>query len=190
MEMNAFAGLLAERNILGDAGTKEKLFAALEAEAPENMAEAMEIAAGLDRYTMLPEEVKTAEDYAVYYMKAEQMDIDIDADLQLFIDYKAYGEFRMRRDGVVQTEHGLVRREDIPMAQPWLFTSRTPHSSPFHISTVGFMLNTFRFSRRFSAPVCRRAAGIRWKAPATGRTSSGLPCPMSAPSQGKMPWRN
>ncbi|GFH93994.1 hypothetical protein IMSAGC003_00524 [Lachnospiraceae bacterium] len=118
MEMNAFAGLLAERNILGDAGTKEKLFAALEAEAPENMAEAMEIAAGLDRYTMLPEEVKTAEDYAVYYMKAEQMDIDIDADLQLFIDYKAYGEFRMRRDGVVQTEHGLVRREDIPMAQP------------------------------------------------------------------------
>lgn len=117
-EMNAFAGLLAERNILGDARTREKLFAVLEAEVPENMAEAMEIAAGLDRYTMLPEEVKTAEDYAVYYMKAEQMDIDIDADLQLFIDYKAYGEFRMRRDGVVQTEHGLVLREDIPMAQP------------------------------------------------------------------------
>lgn len=116
-EMNAFAGVLAEKNILGDAGTREKLFAALEAEVPENMAQALEIAADLERYTMLPEEVKTAEDYAVYYMKSEQMDMDIDPDLQMFIDYKAYGEFRMKRDGVVQTGHGLVLREDIPIAQ-------------------------------------------------------------------------
>lgn len=116
-EMNAFAGLLAEKNILGDAGTRKKLFAALEAEVPENMTQALEIAAGLERYTILPEELKTAEDYAVYYMKAEQMDIDIDSDLQMFIDYKAYGEFRMKRDGVVQTGYGLVLREDIPIAQ-------------------------------------------------------------------------
>ncbi len=117
-EMNAFAGLLAEKGILEDAGQREKLFAALEAEVPENMAEAMEIAAGLERYAMLPGEVRTAEDYAVYCMKAEQVDIATDTDLQLFFNYKAYGEFRMRRDGVVQTEHGLVLREDIPMAQP------------------------------------------------------------------------
>lgn len=116
-EMNAFAGVLAEKNILGDAGTREKLFAALEAEVPENMAQALEIAAGLERYTILPEEVKTAEDYAVYYVKSEQMDMDIDPDLQMFIDYKAYGEFRMKRDGVVQTGHGFVLREDIPLAQ-------------------------------------------------------------------------
>ncbi len=117
-EMNAFAGLLAEKNILGDTKTREKLFAVLEAEVPENMAEAMEIAARLERYTMLPEEVKTAEDYAVYCMKADQVDIGANTDLQLFINHKAYGEFRMKGDGVVQTEHGLVRREDIPMAQP------------------------------------------------------------------------
>lgn len=117
-ELNAFAGLLAERNILGDAATREKLFAALEAEVPENMAEAMEIAAGLERYAMLPEKIRTAEDYAVYCMKEEQMNIDTDTDLHPFIDYKGYGEFRMRRDAVVQTEHGLVLREDIPMAQP------------------------------------------------------------------------
>ena len=116
--MNAFAGLLAEKNIMGDTKTREKLFAALEAEVPENMAEAMEIAAGLERYTILPEEVKTAEDYAVYCMKADQVDIGANTDLQQFINYKAYGEFRMKGDAVVQTEHGLVRREDIPMAQP------------------------------------------------------------------------
>lgn len=116
-EMNAFAGLLAEKNILGDPGTREKLFAVLEAEVPENMEEAMEIAAGLERYSILSEEIKTAEDYAGYCMKADQVDIGANTDLQMFIDYKAYGEFRMKGDAVVQTEHGLVRREDTPIAQ-------------------------------------------------------------------------
>lgn len=115
-EMNAFAGLLAERNILGDAGTKEKLFAALEAEAPGNMAEAMEIAAGLERYTILPEDIQTADDYADYFL--EEAQIYIDEEVQPFLDYKRLGECQMRKHGVVQTEHGLVRREDIPMAQP------------------------------------------------------------------------
>lgn len=115
-EMNAFAKLLAERNILGDAGTKEKLFAALEAEAPGNMAEAMEIAAGLERYTILPEDIQTADDYADYFL--EEAQIYIDEEVQPFLDYKRLGECQMRKHGVVQTEHGLVRREDIPMAQP------------------------------------------------------------------------
>lgn len=115
-EMNAFAGLLAERNILGDAGTREKLFAVLEAEVPENMAEAMEIAAGLERYTILPEDIRTADDYADYFL--EEAQIYIDEEVQPFLDYKRLGECQMRKDGVVQTEHGLVRREDIPMAQP------------------------------------------------------------------------
>lgn len=115
-EMNAFAGLLAERNILGDAGTREKLFAVLEAEVPENMTEAMEIAAGLERYTILPEDIRTADDYADYFL--EEAQIYIDEEVQPFLDYKRLGECQMRKDGVVQTEHGLVRREDIPMAQP------------------------------------------------------------------------
>ncbi|MDE5590231.1 MAG: hypothetical protein K2J60_14015 [Acetatifactor sp.] len=115
-EMNAFAGLLVERNILGDAGTREKLFAVLEAEVPENMAEAMEIAAGLERYTILPEDIRTADDYADYFLDEAQ--IYIDEEVQPFLDYKRLGECQMRKDGVVQTEHGLVRREDIPMAQP------------------------------------------------------------------------
>lgn len=109
-EMNAFAGLLAEKNILGDAATREKLFAALEAEMPENMAQALEIAAGLERYTMLPEEVKTAGDYVDYYL--EEAQIYIEDEIQQFFDYDKFGEYRMRKDGVVSTEYGLVVRED------------------------------------------------------------------------------
>lgn len=114
-EMNAFAGLLAERNILGDAGTREKLFAALEAAVPENMAQAMEVAAGLEQYEVLPEDIRTAEDYADYYL--EEAQIYIDDEVQPFLDYGKLGEFRMRKDGVVQTEYGLVLRRDRPIAQ-------------------------------------------------------------------------
>lgn len=109
-EMNAFAEILAEKNILGDAATREKLFAALEAEVPENMAQALEIAAGLERYTMLPEEVKTAGDYADYYL--EEAQIYIEDEIQQFFDYDKFGEYRMWEYGVVPTEYGLVVRED------------------------------------------------------------------------------
>ena len=114
-EMNAFAGLLAERNILGDAGTREKLFAALEAAVPENMAQAMEVAAGLEQYEVLPEDIRTAVDYAYYYLEDAQ--IYIDDEVQPFLDYGKLGEFRMRKEGVVQTEYGLVLRRDRPIAQ-------------------------------------------------------------------------
>lgn len=114
-EMNAFAGLLAERNILGDAGTREKLFAALEAVLPVSMTQAMETAAGLEQYEVLPEEIRTAEDYADYYL--EEAQIFIDDEVQPFLDYGKLGEFRMRKDGVVQTGFGLVLRRDRPIAQ-------------------------------------------------------------------------
>lgn len=114
-EMNAFAGLLAERNILGDAGTREKLFAALEAAMPENMAQAMEVAAGLEQYEVLSEDIRTAVDYAYYYLEDAQ--IYIDDEVQPFLDYGKLGEYRMRKEGVVQTEYGLVLRRDRPIAQ-------------------------------------------------------------------------
>lgn len=114
-EMNAFAGLLAERNILGDAGTREKLFAALEAAVPENMAQAMEVAAGLEQYEVLSEDIRTAVDYAYYYLEDAQ--IYIDDEVQPFLDYGKLGEYRMRKEGVVQTEYGLVLRRDRPIAQ-------------------------------------------------------------------------
>lgn len=79
------------------------------------MAEAMEIAAGLERYTILPEDIRTAVDYAYYYLEDAQ--IYIHDDVQPFLDYEELGKYRMRKEGVVQTEYGLVLRRDIPMAQ-------------------------------------------------------------------------
>lgn len=114
-EMNTFAGLLAERNILGNDRMKEKLFAALEAEVPEDMKQAMAVAAKLEQYTILPEDIQDAGDYADYFLDEAQ--IYIDERIEPFLDYERFGECQMRKDGVVQTEHGLVLRKDIPIAQ-------------------------------------------------------------------------
>ena len=114
-EMNEISGMLAERGILADAGERGKLFAALEAEVPGDMAGAMEVIAGLEQYTVLPEDIQTAEDYADYYLQESQTYID--DEVQPFLDYKGLGEWQMRKDGVVRTEHGLVLREDRPIAQ-------------------------------------------------------------------------
>lgn len=114
-EMNTFAGLLAERNILGNDRTKEKLFAALEAEVPEDMKQATAVAARLEQYTILPEDIQDAGDYADYFLDEAQ--IYIDERIEPFLDYERFGECQMRKDGVVQTEHGLVLRKDLPIAQ-------------------------------------------------------------------------
>lgn len=114
-EMNELSGVLAEKGIMEDAGTREKLFAALEASVPENMAQAMEVAAGLEQYEVLPEDIRTALDYAYYYLEDAQ--IYIDDEVQPFLDYEKLGEFRMRKEGVVQTEYGLILHRDRPIAQ-------------------------------------------------------------------------
>lgn len=114
-EMNELSRVLAEKGILKDAGEREKLFAALEAEMPGNMVEAMEIAAELEQYTVLPEDIRTAVDYAYYYLEDAQ--IYIDDEVQPFLDYERLGECKMREEGVVQTEYGLVLRRNCPIAQ-------------------------------------------------------------------------
>lgn len=109
-EMNAFAGLLAEKGILGNTESREKLFAALEAEVPADMSQAMEIAEGLGNYIILPDDVKTAADYAYYFL--EEAQIYVDEAIEPFLDYELLGKCQMNKDGVVQTEYGMIRRED------------------------------------------------------------------------------
>ena len=79
------------------------------------MAEAMEIAAELEQYTVLPEDIRTAVDYAYYYLEDAQ--IYIDDEVQPFLDHEELGECRMRKEGVVRTDYGLVLRRDRPIAQ-------------------------------------------------------------------------
>lgn len=114
-ELNAFVGSLAEKGLLKQEESRKKLFAALEAEAPGDIAGAAEIAARLECYRTLPEEIRTAEDYAAYCMEKEQTEVA--DDLRRFFDCGGYGKYRMEKDGVVQTENGLVYREDCPIRQ-------------------------------------------------------------------------
>lgn len=112
-EMNGLALVLAEKGIMEDVGLREKLFAALEAELPEDMAQAREIAERLESYKLLPKNYDTAADYADYYLEKEK--ICIEDDLQPFFDYAAFGEYRMGQDGVAETEQGLILCEERPI---------------------------------------------------------------------------
>lgn len=114
-EMNALAETLSKSGILKNDGTKKKLFAVLEAVVPKDMAEAAEIVKTLEDYELLPENVRTAENYAEYRM--EKAGSGIGEEYRPFFDYTAYGEYCMRKDGVVQTENGMVFREGEPIPQ-------------------------------------------------------------------------
>lgn len=114
-EMNRLAGLIDKRGILQDGTSKKKLFAVLEAEMPKDMAEAAEIVKTLNDYNLLPEDVKTAGDYAKYCLERSQTGIG--EEFKPFFDYDAYGEYRMKKDGAVLTENGLVIREEWPIPQ-------------------------------------------------------------------------
>lgn len=109
-ELNAFAGLLAKEGILKNAESKKTLLAALEAEMPKDMTQAMEVASCLEYYKILPEDIKTAVDYAYYFLEDAQ--ISVDNEIEPFLDYERLGEYQMNRDGATQTEYGLIIRED------------------------------------------------------------------------------
>lgn len=114
-EINEFARVLAEKGIMKDAGLRNKLFAAMEAELPENMAQAKEIAENLEYYEFLPWRIRTAADYADYYLEKEK--ISIGDSLKPFFDYDAFGKRQMRMDSVAETKYGLILRVDRPIRQ-------------------------------------------------------------------------
>ena len=111
--MNAFAGCLKQEKFLSSKEGMEKLFSALEAERPENMQEVVEIAMRLELYEFLPEKIVTAEDYGEYLL--EEAQIVLDEKIAPFIDIEGYGFSQMEKNGIVQTEHGLIFRKDKPI---------------------------------------------------------------------------
>ena len=114
-ELNAFAAILFDKVLDGTEETVTRLFAALTAEMPEDMKAALEIAANLGRYEVLPEEIRTPLDYAGHVLEKAQ--IHIDDEIRPFVDYEGFGKHRMQKDGVVQTVHGMVLRNDRPIHQ-------------------------------------------------------------------------
>lgn len=111
--MNAFAGCLKQEKFLCSKEGMEKLFAALEAERPENMQEALEIAMRLEQYELLTEKIATAEEYGRYLLDKAQ--IVLDEEIAPFVDIEGYGASQMENRGIVQTEYGMIFRKDQPI---------------------------------------------------------------------------
>lgn len=115
-ELNGFAKVL--QGVLD--GTEENrihLLAALEAEAPDNMDFAAEIAYNLDLYDFMPdtEEIQKPADYAHYIIEYQGLFIADEA--EDFIDYDAMGKALLHDHGVTQTSFGPVLRTDRPIRQ-------------------------------------------------------------------------
>lgn len=108
-ELNGFAKI-ANRILTNGEASATRLLAALEAEVPSCMAGAVEIAENLRLYELLPDDIKTAEDYADYALSGAG--IFIDDEIAEFVDYEAYGRSQMQEDDVRQTAYGLVKRTD------------------------------------------------------------------------------
>ncbi|MDD4808376.1 MAG: antirestriction protein ArdA [Oscillospiraceae bacterium] len=116
-ELNGFAKLLQGRVLDGTEENRIRLLAALEAETPDNMNFAAEIAGNLCRYDIMPdtEKIQTPADYAHYIIENQGLFIaDEAAD---FIDYDAMGKALLHDHGVIQTSFGPVLRTDRPIHQ-------------------------------------------------------------------------
>ena len=114
-ELNDFAELLTEEVLDGTEETTQRLLAALTAELPENMAAAVRIGEDLGHYEVLSEDIQTPADYAGYVMQDAEMFVS--DEIAPFVDFEAFGAQRMQEDGVVQTVHGMVLRDDRPIRQ-------------------------------------------------------------------------
>lgn len=113
--LNDFARLLGSKVLDGAEETVERLCAVLTAEIPETIQEASEIAENLNQYTILPDDIRTPEEYAHHVL--QEADIHINDEIYGFVDFEGFGKARMQRDGVVSTVHGMVLRKDYLLRQ-------------------------------------------------------------------------
>jgi hypothetical protein len=92
-----------------------KLCAALEAEMPDSVERAFEIAQELDDYEVV--KAGSPYDYGYHVLcesDHEKRDIEVVEEIKDFVDFDRYGEWRMEEDGVRQTDFGMVRRISEP----------------------------------------------------------------------------
>lgn len=111
--LNAFAEILVDQDMVSSEEKMEKLMAALEAEMPDDMEAALEIAGHLEQYEILSDHLQSPEQYAAFVLEREN--IHVDEKLSPFVDHESFGRYCMKRDGVVQTGKGLILRKDRPI---------------------------------------------------------------------------
>lgn len=103
------------KDILPNEGMVKKFLAALEAEIPEDLCNTLDIAEDLDRYELIPVSVINATDYAHHVLfESGRYDIFVDDEINSFVDYEKYGNYKIIEDGVKQTAFGMIRRIDEP----------------------------------------------------------------------------
>ncbi len=106
------------KDMLPNEGMVTKLLAALEAEMPEDLGNTLDIAEDLDRYELIPVSVINATDYAHHVLfESGRYDIFVDDEINSFVDYEKYGNYKMVEDGVKQTAFGMIRRIDEPFQE-------------------------------------------------------------------------
>lgn len=111
--LNAFAKILVDQDMVSSEEKMEKLMAALEAEMPDDMEAALEIAGHLEQYEILPAHLQSPKEYAAFVLEREN--IHVDEKLSPFVDYESFGRYCMKRDGIVQTGKGPILRKDRPI---------------------------------------------------------------------------
>lgn len=90
--------------------------AVMEAEVPSSMYELPELADALCQYHLLPENIKTPEDY-VQHVMADSDRYYVDGFTADFVDYDALGKALMNENGVALTSFGIVERYDRAIRQ-------------------------------------------------------------------------
>lgn len=96
-------------------GEMLKYLAVLEVEQPDTFQGALCIAMNLDDYERVPTD---REEYGrKVLMEAGERNVNMLDDIDGFMDYEAYGKYRMEIDGVIQTEFGLVLCKSDPFPE-------------------------------------------------------------------------
>lgn len=116
-ELNRLAAELAQ--VLDGTEEQQKTwFAALEAEAPSNIDDAIRISRQLDQYEIVltPEEFTAPSDYAHKVMEGSGQ-YYVDGFTADFVDFEGLGKAMMKEDGAVPTSFGIVARADHGIAQ-------------------------------------------------------------------------
>ena len=116
-ELNRLAAELAQV-LDGTEGQRKTLFAALEAEAPSNIDDAIRIFRQLDQYEIVltPEEFTAPSDYAHRAMEGSGQ-YYVDGFTAGYVDFEGLGKAMMKEDGAVPTSFGIVARSDHGIAQ-------------------------------------------------------------------------
>ena len=86
--------------------SQKKLLAILEAEAPRTMNEACRVIRDYQYYEILPDYIKTPEDYAHYFLNGYH--VEIPNELESCVRFRDFGLEMLNRSGPYQTSYGTV----------------------------------------------------------------------------------